>query len=45
MVKKTLVVLIFLAALFWLSGCQTVQGLGRDVTWVGEAGASVLEGP
>jgi len=42
MVRKILLILCLIAAGF-LAGCQTVQGFGGDVQWLGEAGASVLE--
>jgi predicted small secreted protein len=26
-----------------IAGCRTVQGIGRDVQWMGEKGAEILE--
>ena len=44
MVRKMLLVAGLVLVLFSFVGCQTVQGLGEDVTHLGEAGAEVLEG-
>jgi predicted small secreted protein len=35
MLRKTVVLFALILALFSLAGCQTVQGLGRDMTWTG----------
>lgn len=43
MVRKVLLMVALIVAMFLLIGCQTVQGLGEDVKWVGEKGAEVLE--
>jgi len=43
MAKKILLVAVLFLMTFLLVGCQTVQGLGRDITWTGEAVAEVLE--
>ena len=43
MVKKALLLLALIVLLFVLTGCQTVQGLGGDIQWVGEKGAEILE--
>ena len=40
MLRKTILVIILLGMVFSLVGCQTVrgtvQGIGRDMTWVGQ---------
>jgi predicted small secreted protein len=44
MVRKILLILALLVMVVSLVGCQTVQGVGRDITWTGEAGAEVVDG-
>ena len=36
MFRKVLLALILCVLVFSLTGCQTVQGLGRDIEWIGE---------
>ena len=43
MVRKVLLVIAVIGMVFLLVGCQTVQGIGGDITWIGEKGAEVLE--
>jgi len=43
MLKKALLVAFLIAVMFSFIGCQTVQGLGQDITWVGERGAEIVE--
>jgi predicted small secreted protein len=43
MLKKALLAVLLIAVMFSFIGCQTVQGLGEDITWVGERGAEVVE--
>jgi len=43
MVRKVFWVLVLLIAVFYLVGCQTVQGLGEDIKWVGEKAAEIVE--
>lgn len=43
MFKKALLLLALVVLLFALTGCQTVQGVGGDVQWLGEKGAEILE--
>ena len=42
MVKKYLLVVALIFVMLSLAGCQTVQGLGRDITWIGEVGAGAV---
>jgi predicted small secreted protein len=42
MVRKILLILCLIAASLF-AGCQTVQGIGGDVQWLGEAGANLLD--
>jgi predicted small secreted protein len=43
MLKKVLLAVILIFAAFYFAGCQTVQGVGRDITWTGRAGAEVID--
>jgi predicted small secreted protein len=43
MVRKVLLVLALVVVVFSLVGCQTVQGLGEDITWVGEKGSEIVD--
>ncbi len=45
MVRKVLLVFALIVVLFSLIGCQTVAGLGRDITWTAEETGNLLEGP
>ena len=44
MVRKILLVVALIVVLFSSISCQTVQGVGGDITWTGEKGAEILEG-
>jgi len=44
MVRKVLLVFALIVVLFSLISCQTVQGVGGDITWTGEKVAEILEG-
>jgi predicted small secreted protein len=42
---KRLVLLIILIVLLVVSvGCNTVQGVGKDIEWTGEKGAEIIGG-
>ena len=43
--RLTVLVMALMLVLFSLMGCQTVQGLGRDLTTAGEAGERAIEKP
>ena len=43
MIRKVLLVVALVIVVFSLVGCQTVQGLGEDITWVGEKGSEIVE--
>jgi predicted small secreted protein len=43
MLKNILLALILVFAAFFFAGCQTVQGVGRDITWAGRAGAEAVD--
>lgn len=43
MFRKVILIIAFIAIAFSLIGCQTVQGLGKDITWIGEKSAEVVD--
>ena len=43
MIRKVLLIIALIIAVFTVASCQTVQGLGQDITWIGQAGAGMLE--
>ena len=43
MVRKVLLAVVLIVMMFSLTSCQTVQGLGSDITWTGERTAELLE--
>ncbi len=43
MVKKLILGRAVFILVFSLASCQTVQGIGSDITWMGQAGADILE--
>jgi len=43
MVKKMILLAVFLSVLVGAIGCNTVQGVGEDIEWIGEKGAEVFE--
>jgi len=43
MVRKILLVLALVGVLFSLLGCQTIQGLGEDIKWIGEKGSEIVD--
>ena len=45
MVRRVFFVIALMLVVFSLMGCQTVQGLGRDITTAGEAGERAIEKP
>jgi len=45
MIKKILLVVALAFLTFWFVGCQTIKGIGRDISSIGEAGEKVLERP
>ncbi|MHC4488093.1 MAG: entericidin A/B family lipoprotein [Planctomycetota bacterium] len=42
MIRKVLLLVALIAVTFSLIGCQTTQGVGEDIKWVGEKGASTV---
>ena len=43
MVKRIFLVIALVIVIFSLMGCQTVQGIGRDITSVGKACEDIIE--
>ncbi len=43
MAKKVLLLIALIVLLFSLVSCQTVKGIGGDITWIGEKGTETLE--
>lgn len=43
MVRKALLIIALIIAVFTVVSCQTVQGLGNDITWIGQAGSDMME--
>jgi predicted small secreted protein len=43
MLKKALLAALLITLLFSLVGCQTLQGLGRDLEWVGQQMGNAVE--
>ncbi len=43
MVRKMLFLVCLIVLLLSLIGCQTVEGIGGDIEWVGEKAAEVID--
>ncbi len=43
MVKKMLLMIMLIIAIFSLFGCQTAQGLKGDVTYIGDKTAEIID--
>lgn len=43
MIRRVLLVVALVIVVFSLVGCQTVQGLGEDIKWVGEKGSELVD--
>ncbi len=43
MIKRIILGLALFILVFSLASCQTVQGIGNDITWMGKAGAEIME--
>jgi len=44
MLKKILLVVALITLVFALLGCNTIQGIGKDIEWTGQKGAELLSG-
>jgi len=43
MIMKMLLVLALIVVFASVLGCNTVQGVGRDITWVGQKAAEIVK--
>jgi predicted small secreted protein len=43
MIKRIPLLVALVIVVFSLLGCQTVQGIGEDITWVGEKGSELVD--
>ena len=43
MVRKVILIIALIIAVFTVASCQTVQGIGNDITWMGKAGSDMME--
>jgi predicted small secreted protein len=41
--RKVLIITVLVLMLFSLASCKTVQGIGKDIQWVGEKGEQAIE--
>jgi len=44
MIKRTLLIIALIAAVFSVVGCNTAHGLKEDVTFIGDKSLEVLDG-
>ncbi len=42
MLRRVFLAAVLFAVSLALIGCQTVQGLGKDIEWVGQKGSEVV---
>lgn len=42
MVRKILLIVALVVVVFSLIGCQAIQGLGRDIEWIGKRSEEIL---
>ena len=43
MIKKVFLVMLLIVMLISVVGCQTVQGIGADIQWIGEKSEDAIE--
>jgi predicted small secreted protein len=43
MLKKAMIVLALIVTVVSFAGCKTVQGVGKDIQWIGEKGEQAIE--
>jgi len=43
MMSKVILIVVLIVMLFSLGSCQTVQGIGADIQWVGQKSEEALE--
>jgi predicted small secreted protein len=44
MLKKLVLLIMLFILTVLLAGCNTVQGIGKDIQWTGQKGAEVIGG-
>ncbi len=44
MLKRIILAAVLLVLMVILLGCNTVEGMGKDIEWVGQKGEEVLQG-
>jgi predicted small secreted protein len=42
MTRKMLLALALVVVLSFVVGCHTIQGIGRDIEWVGQKGSEIV---
>ena len=40
MLRKVLLIIVLTATILSFTGCQTIQGFGKDIIWLGGGGTS-----
>jgi len=43
MVKRMILKALLLAVILLSIGCRTIEGIGRDIEWIGQKGAEAVE--
>jgi len=43
MIRKVLLVVALIVIVFSLMSCQTVQGIGADIQWIGQKSEEAIE--
>jgi predicted small secreted protein len=43
MIRKVIIALALIVTVFSIVGCKTVQGVGKDIQWIGEKGEQAIE--
>jgi predicted small secreted protein len=44
MIKRIILAATLILLIFILLGCNTVEGMGKDIEWTGQKGAEILGG-
>ena len=43
MMRKVLLIILLTGVVLSIVGCQTVQGIGGDITWLGKKGEQAIQ--
>ena len=43
MIRKVFLTIVLVAVALSVVGCKTVQGIGNDISWLGEKGQDAIE--